>query len=341
MELFLRSPNWIGDCVMSLPAVRAVKFASPKLQIVLITKKHLSSVYKNISEIDEIIILSDGKWLSNFFRTVSLLKKYKIRRAVLLTNSFQSALVLRLAGVKELTGYSRDMRGWLLKNKKKFTGKSVHQIQSYLDLINLYFKREIKGSFKNTLIVDENEYGKAWDILKSYGIETGEKLIGISPVAAYGSAKEWGTGSYINLMNGILKKEKNVNFIIFGSAKDEEKLRKINESIKKKAVVISGNYTLREAIAIISICDIFIGNDSGLLHVADGLEIPAIGLFGPTSPNTTSPRGENTQSIYKSVSCSPCSYRECPTDHKCMTNIKVEEIQKKIESLLPTRELQP
>ncbi len=334
MKLFLRSPNWIGDCVMSLSAIRAVKFSNPKLQIVLITKKHLISVYKNISEIDSILILPEGKLFQNFFRTILLLKKEKIKDGILFTNSFQSALILRLAGVRNLTGYSRDMRGWLLKKKEKFTGKSIHQIQSYMNLVNLYFDRKVKGFFKNSLIVNEDETKKAQGILKSNGIELNKRIIGISPFTAYGKAKEWGQGRFIDLINRIFMSEKNVSILIFGSAKDEETLQIIKNSVKKEVVVIAGSYSLREAITVISICDIFIGNDSGLLHVADGLGISSIGLFGPTSPKTTSPIGKKTETVYKSVKCSPCTFRECPTDHKCMANIKVEEIYKKIKLYL-------
>lgn len=337
MEIFLISPNWIGDCVMSLPAVRALKISRPDLKIYVITKPHLSSIYKNISEIDEVISLSSGNLLKRFFLNVAILKKYKIKEGILFPNSFKSALMLRLSGVKYLTGYERDLRGWMLKKKMDFPGKSIHQIISYLELINLYLGKIVKGSFSNMLIFSKEEKKKALLILKNNGFVNGEKLIGIAPAAAYGTSKEWPSVKFSDLINELSGDEKKSRFVIFGSDKDENKINEISDSVSVKLIKITGKYTLREAISVISECDVFIGNDSGLLHTADAAGVPSIGLFGPTSPETTSPPGEMTETIYKSVECSPCSYRECPIDHKCMQNIKVSEIHNKIKRLISDR----
>ena len=334
MEIFLRSPNWIGDCIMSLPAIRALKVSNPQKKIIIITKPHLSSVFMNIPDIDEVITLPAGRIFVSFLRTISILRKYKIKEGILLTNSFKSAFLLRLSGVKDLTGYERDMRGWLLKRKKKFPGKSIHQIKSYLDLISLYIGSTIKGTFTNKLVFSSEEKIEAQNILEDNGFISGEKLIGISPAAAYGSSKEWPADNYIDLINRLSEEIKNSRFVIFGSKNDEKKVKDISDSVSVPLITITDKYTLREAISVIRECDIFIGNDSGLLHTADASCIPSIGLFGPTSPETTSPPGELTETIYKSVECSPCSFRECPIDHKCMNEISVEEIFNRIVKVI-------
>lgn len=322
---------------MSLPAIRALKDSNPEQKLIVITKSHLKSVYENIEEIDKIITIPSGKGIMNFILTVSTLKKWRIREGILFTNSFNSAISLRLAGVKDLTGYIRDMRGWLLKRKKKFPGKSIHQIKSYSDLVSLYIGSSIKGSFSNRLVFSPEEESRAQEILDENGSVVGERLIGISPAAAYGSSKEWPEYNFIDLINRLSEDIRNSGFIIFGSKNDENKVKKISDSVSAPLITIAGKYTLREAISVISKCDVFIGNDSGLLHTADAAGIPSIGIFGPTSPETTSPPGELTETIYKSAECSPCSYRECPIDHKCMNGISVEEIHNKIVKIIEPR----
>ncbi|MCK5222884.1 MAG: lipopolysaccharide heptosyltransferase II [Candidatus Aminicenantes bacterium] len=334
MEIFLISPNWIGDCVMSLPAVRALKALSPDLKIYIITKTHLSSIYMNIPEIDEVLSLPSGNLLKSFILNIMTLRKYKIKEGILFPNSFKSALMLRLSGVKHLIGYKRDMRGWMLEKKKKFPGKYIHQIRSYLDLVSLYLGSIVEGSFSNILIFSEDEKRKALLILKENEYVDGEKLIGISPAAAYGTSKEWPAVNFADLINKLSGDIRNSRFVIFGSGNDEDKINKISDLVSVQLIKITGEHTLREAISVISECDVFIGNDSGLLHTADAAGVPSIGLFGPTSPETTSPPGDLTEIIYKSVECSPCSFRECPIDHKCMNEISVEEIFNKTEKIL-------
>ncbi|MCK5003798.1 MAG: lipopolysaccharide heptosyltransferase II [Candidatus Aminicenantes bacterium] len=337
MEIFLVSPNWIGDCVMSMPAIRALKALRPDLKIYIITKPHLSSIYMSIPEIDEVLSLPSGNSLKSFILNVITLRKYKIKEGILFPNSFKSALTLRLSGVKHLTGYERDMRGWLLEKKTKFSGKAIHQIKSYLDLISLYLDSIVEGSFSNILIFSKDEKRKALLILKENDFVDGEKLIGISAAAAYGSSKEWPAVNFANLINELSGDMRNLRFVMFGSENDENKINEISDSVSVKLIKITGKYTLREAISVISKCDVFIGNDSGLLHASDAAGVPSIGLFGPTSPETTSPPGNLTETIYKSVECSPCSYRECPIDHKCMNEISVKEIFNKTIKILKSK----
>ncbi len=333
MKILLRSPNWIGDCVMSLPAVRALKVLMPEAEILIITKAHLSSIYKNIPEISEIIEIPQGKRSGTFLSLIRILRSYRIREGILLTNSFRSALIMRLSGVRNLTGYSKDLRGLMLRKKKKFNGKSIHQIRSYNMLIELYLERKV-GDFPNSLFFSEKEKESALNILKDNGFAGNNKLIGISPAAAYGPSKEWPVNNFAELIQTVSREVANTKFVIFGSVKDEEKIKRIIDSVSEKVIVITGSYSLREAITIISFCDVFVGNDSGLLHTADGAGVPSIGIFGPTSPGITSPPGDKTELIYKSVECSPCSFRVCPIDHKCMNRISVSEISGKIINLL-------
>ncbi len=334
MKIFVRSPNWIGDCVMSLPALRALKVMMPEADILVVTKSHLAAIYKNIPEISEIVEIPLRKSLRTFLSSIKILRAFKVREGILFTNSFQSALLMRLSGVRHLTGYSKDLRGWMLRKKKKFNGKSVHQIRSFSMLIELYLDSKIGDSFSNSLIFSKEEKESALNTMIDNGFDRNNRLIGLSPAAAYGPSKEWSENNFAELIRNISKQVSNTEFVIFGSEKDNEKIKKISDSVSDKVIKITGDYSLREAITIISMCDVFVGNDSGLLHAADGAGVPSIGIFGPTSPGISSPPGDTTELIYKKVDCSPCSFRVCPIDHKCMNRISVQEITDKIIDLL-------
>ncbi len=334
MKVFLKSPNWIGDCVMSLPAIRALKDSSPEIQIFLITKPNLSQIYKNVTEIEKIVVIPSGAGIKGFFNTLKILRGFGIKEGILLTNSFISAITLKLSGVKNLTGYKRDLRGWLLTNKEKFPGKSIHQVEFYINIIKLFLKKKISSDYSNELIIDNRETKRAKDIISSQGWEKGELLIGISPTAAFGEAKEWGDGKFKELIKRISEKQWKNRVVLFGSSRENERINGISSNSIKKPIVVTGEYSLREAISVISLCNVFIGNDSGLLHVANGLNVPLIGLFGPTSPKTTSPVKGSSHIIYKNVDCSPCSYRNCPIDHKCMNEISVEEVMEIVNKLI-------
>ena len=210
----------------------------------------------SIPEIDEVLSLPSGNSLKSFILNVITLRKYKIKEGILFPNSFKSALTLRLSGVKHLTGYERDMRGWLLEKKTKFSGKAIHQIKSYLDLISLYLDSIVEGSFSNILIFSKDEKRKALLILKENDFVDGEKLIGISAAAAYGSSKEWPAVNFANLINELSGDMRNLRFVMFGSENDENKINEISDSVSVKLIKITGKYTLREAISVISKCDV-------------------------------------------------------------------------------------
>jgi len=334
MKLFLRSPNWIGDCVMSLPAIRALSDLSPDIEMVLISKPHLRAVYKNIPGIVETVTLPTGRGIMGKFRFFRGLKRLNIREGLLFPNSFVSAFTMKLAGVKNLTGYSKDLRGWMLTRKKKFPGKNIHQIRSYMELAGLFLGKEIQEDYSNRLVFTGKELDEARRSLKERGVKPGEKLVGISPSAAYGPAKEWPEESFVEFIHRVSTMKKPPKFAVFGSGDDEEKIGRMSRMSSVPLIPVAGSYSLREAIAVISLCDVFVGNDSGLLHVADGAGVPSVGIFGPTSPGTTSPPSASTETVYKNADCSPCAHRECPIDHRCMRSIPASEISGKVVSIL-------
>ncbi len=349
MKIAVRSPNWIGDCIMSLPALRALKKFFPNDDIFLIAKKYLFPVYQNLEAVKEIITIPDNSGIKESFSAAAMLKRYNFDAGILLTNSFSSALLFKLSGIKKITGYNKDMRGFMLDWKLNFPGNSQqHHIFFYMDLMQLFIE-------KNTghLITDKNAYSTFPVILNEEkenlrsllhddkpGVDFTKTLVGLSPSAAYGSAKQWLPERFAALIQRSLGENPNLEFLIFGSEKEREKINGIIERIDmnfKNVHNLAGRLSLRETMTAISLCDAFVGNDSGLIHVAAGLKVPLAVIFGPTKPHNTAPVKDKdcmVAIIYHPVHCAPCNHRDCPTDHICMKDVSVDEVADSLKNLL-------
>ncbi|MGD2086701.1 MAG: lipopolysaccharide heptosyltransferase II [Candidatus Aminicenantes bacterium] len=336
MNIVIRSPNWIGDCVMCLPAIRALKANCPDANIYLAVKQSLCPVYKNVTEIKEIIPLPDNIDFRATFKVASQLKKYRFDYGILFTNSFHSAFLFRLAGIKKLIGYERDLRGWLLRQKLKFPRDNRHHIYFYLGLAAAFIEKTSGGkigkNYSHQLMITDPEREEVSAVLRTLGVDLSNPLLGISSSAAYGSAKEWLPERFTELILRLHQKKSPdpVEILLFGSAKEREKIAKIaagGDSLRVHN--LAGQLNLRQAIVAISFCCLFISNDSGLMHVASAFNLPLIALFGPTRPHKTGPLNKNARVLYHPVACSPCLYRDCPLNydnHACMKTITVDEV---------------
>ena len=348
MNIVVRSPNWIGDCIMCLPALRALKDHFPEDNIYLAAKHPLKDIFQNLEEIKETITIPGTIDFKNTFKIAKKLEKYHFDCGILFTNSFHSALLFKLSSIKHLTGYSKDLRGFLLDKKIKFPASSnsetnKHHIYFYMDLVDFFLKettgRKIKKKYSDELIIPGEEKETIGPLLAELGINVSKRLIGISPSAAYGSAKQWLPERFGELIKRIRKKTADCEFLLFGSSKEREKISEIIDGIdhkNDKTHNLAGRLRLRESITAISFCDVFISNDSGLMHVAASLRVPLVAIFGPTQPQQTAPLKEsnkNVKILYHPVPCAPCLHRDCPLDHRCMKAISVEEVWEAIRSL--------
>lgn len=320
--------------MMSLPALRALKDNCPGDSITLVVKQYLCEIYKGIDAIKEIMTIPDNIDFGNLFRSAAKLKKCRCAAGILLTNSFNSALLFRLAGIKELTGYNKDLRGFLLRKKLKYPGKEdrKHHVFFYQDLVAAFSGKKIEKQYSDELIIGAGEkQGIGRLIASKFGIDMSKILIGISPSAAYGSAKQWLPERFVDLMRRIIRQKKKVEILLFGSGKEREKIAGIIEEVNNKGVHnLAGELTLRETIAAISLCGLFIANDSGLMHAASSLRVPLIAIFGPNSPQKTGPLFKGAKVLYHPVECSPCKHRDCPIDHRCMKAVTVEEVYQEV-----------
>jgi heptosyltransferase-2 len=337
MNTVIRSPNWIGDGIMCLPAIRAFRKHFPHERLTVLAKRYLADIFLNIPEIDEIMPIPDRWTAGSYISSVRQLKARRYDRGILFTNSFSSALLFRLAGIRSNTGYDRDGRGWLLSDKITCAANPEHHQYYYLNLIEHLAGEMNSRAFPADLAVTGAEKDDADQRLAGLGIRTGQPLLAVSPGAAYGSAKAWLPERFRLVIAGWQQAHPDCAILLLGGPAEKEGIAAWMGRSNRPVFNLVGSLTLRQSIAILSRCQLFIGNDSGLMHIAAALAVPLVAIFGPTEPGKTSPLGRRFRLLHQGADCAPCSYRDCPADHRCMAAVGTDQVLAAAEELWEER----
>lgn len=324
-RILIRGTNWIGDAILTLPAVSAVRATYPKAHIAMLVKPWVADIYALYSDLDEIIIYEhkfDNP--AGVFRLSRLLRNRKFDAAILLQNAIEAAIMTLSAGIPLRAGYDSDARGLLLTHPVKRTKeiRELHQIDYYLEMVKSLgchtVPREMHMETKINILDVRN-------ILQKFMIDNNQTIIGIAPGATYGPAKRWFPDRFAELADR-LSRQKQAHIIIMGGKGDVKTAREVEKLSRTKLINLAGKTDLREAIHLISQCGLFVSNDSGLMHIAGALNVPTVAIFGSTNPVTTRPAGSRSIIVRHEVSCSPCLKKTCPTDFRCMELISVEDV---------------
>lgn len=332
-KILIRGTNWIGDAILTLPAVAAVRATYPKAHIAMLVKPWVADIYRLFSDLDEIIIY-ENKFdnPAGVLRLARTLKQKKFDAAILLQNAIEAAIIALAAGIPLRAGYDSDARGLLLTHPVRRTRevKKVHQTDYYLEMVKalgcLSVPKEMHMETKINVL-------EARNILSKFVPDADKAIIGIAPGATYGPAKKWFPERFAEVADRLAQKF-SAQVIVMGGKSDDETAREVQKTAESKLINLAGKTTLREAIYLISRCRLFISNDSGLMHVAGALNVPTIAVFGSTNPTTTSPVGRNSVIVRHDVPCSPCLKKTCPTDFRCMRLVSVEDVLKVAQNLL-------
>jgi heptosyltransferase-2 len=337
-RILVKEVNWLGDIVMSLPALRAVRKAFPGGKLSVLIKKELASFFDGAAWIDEVIPYKLRKGffegLSDRKTIVRELKARKFDLAVMLPNSFDAAAWPALAGIPVRAGFARDGRGVLLTHKLKPSREilEVHQVHYYLHMLKETLG--IVGSVEdcvpdlNTAAVE-----KMRAFLDGRRKRPGMALIALAVAAAYGPAKEWQAESYARLID-LLTEKHGAECVLVGAPNEREKSERVIAQSKSGAILAAGETSVGELLALLSLCSGFAGNDSGSMHVAGVLGKPTVGIYGSTRADRTGPLGPKTKTLYKRIECSPCLERTCRFGHyDCLKMIAPEEVAGALEQL--------
>ena len=354
-KILIRGVNWIGDAVLTIPALRAVRKKFPDAHISLLVKPWVAELFKGNPDVNE-IILYDEKFnsITGKVKLAMTLRGKKFTTAILFQNAFDAAFIAWLARIPERIGYTRDYRRLLLTQPVPVNRNTLnkHHVDYYLNLLKESFHVE-PGSIEPLLYLSEDEINQARNLLNSkLQTHNSELLIGINPGATYGSAKRWMTERFAELINRIIN-EYNAKVVLFGSKSEIEIARDIVSYFTlpgSHILNMAGKTNLRELAALISECDVLITNDSGPMHMASALHVPVVAIFGSTDKSATGPLGKGHKIVSKEISCSPCLEKECPvsTTHrgrfepgfpeghlKCMTDITTEDVLNAFKEVVP------
>ena len=340
MKILVRATNWVGDAIMSLPALHAIRARWPEAEIAVLARPWVADLYRNQECADRLLVYDPGGRHRGFFGRERLIGELRAERfdvAVLFQNAFEAAWLAWRARIPERIGYARDGRSWLLTRAVAVPRRDElqrHQSYYYLELLRrVGWIERLPAVDAITLRVPEEARRSAEERLVAAGARPGVMRIALAPGAAYGSAKCWLPERYAALADSLIGAGE-ADVILFGAPQEREMAERIARSMQRRAINLAGATSIGELPALLRACRLFVGNDSGAMHVAAAVGLPVVGIFGPTDPEATRPATPLFTLIREPVFCSPCLLRRCPIDHRCMTRISVEQVSRAVRGQL-------
>lgn len=328
-SILVRAPNWLGDAVLALPALANLRHCFVRARISLLAHPRVSGLFRDSPYIDD--LLEIPRW-NQMSWAVSTLRRQRFELALLLPNSFQTALICALAGIPHRIGYATDGRWPLLTVGVCRSNKApLHQADYYLGLLRAL--RWDAWEHQASLVLPPGSNAEAERLLATFGLRPGVPLVGINPGAAYGTAKRWPAERFAEAAD-LLAERRGTIAILFGSPMESALTEGIRRRMRMEAIDLGGKTSLATFAGLLGRCRLLLTNDTGAMHLAAALGVSCVALFGPTDPKLTGPLGTGHQILRNPPACSPCRYRDCPIDHRCMQAIEVEGVVAAAEVLL-------
>jgi heptosyltransferase II len=330
-KILIRGPNWVGDSVLAIPAMKAVRARFPDAEITLLVRPWVAGLFSSAPFVDKVWSEDKPSGLGDWIRITRDMRNRRFDLALLLPNSFESALMMFLGRVPERVGYATDGRQWMLTNAVTAASNVGHQVNYYLNLAKVLSATAERPSIEIEATGQERESART--LLAAEGIPRGSRFIVLNPGAAYGSAKRWHEDRFADVADRLAT-ELGVQVAIIGSEAERPIADQIRDRLKMEAAVLSGKTSLEMLIGVLAESSLMITNDSGPMHIAAALGVPTVAIFGSTDEKATGPYGPRTRIVKHAVDCSPCLLRECPIDHRCMNLVTVDDVCRAARELI-------
>lgn len=341
-KILVRAANWIGDAVISLPALEALRDRFPSAEIVLVVKPWVSQLYWHFPvPIRQKIYDPEGQhrgW-RGLEKLIRELKEERFDVAILLQNAFQAAWTAWRARIPTRIGYACDGRSALLTDSVKVPPRAAygHQAYYYLQLLfraGLIERPEPARPLEETRLA-LREAEKAWAVrrLELLGLGGRRFLVGLHPGASFGPAKRWLPERFAALADRLIG-TLHGDVLIFGSPAEVPLAESVARAMKHTPTMVAGRTTLTQLMALLAHCRLVVTNDSGPMHLAAALGVPLTAIFGSTDERATGPLSLRARVVKRPVACSPCGLRDCPIDFRCMTSVSMEDAFKAIMELV-------
>ena len=334
----VRATNWLGDAVMTTPALAAVREGFPDARIVLLARPLVAELFRHHPDVDEVMVYErpgrhDGAL--GRLRLAGELRRRRFDGALLLQNAFDAALIAFLGRIPERAGYPTDGRWILLTLPVPLTPGilELHEVEYYLCLLDgLGIPRPVPASLK--LAVTEEEKEAMATRLASLGIERGAPIVAVNPGATYGSAKRWYPDRFASVADAV-SAEWGSSVVVVGSTGEAPLAGEIEAATRRPPINLAGKTTVRELMALLSLSSILVTNDSGPMHIGAALGVPLVAIFGPTDWRRTSPWTSLAKIVRVEIDCSPCKRRVCDRGHECMLGVTPDMVIDAARQLLP------
>lgn len=346
-KILVRVPNWVGDAVLSLPALDRLREKFPTAEITVLARPTVADLYRTRPSINQVILFDHrGRHGGSrgLVRLAGELRAGRFDLAVLFQNAFQAALLVWLARIPRRVGYARDARGPLLTDALRVPRAAEippHETYYYLELLRRagwLARLPVVARIPLTPAPAAVERMRACLREREGASRTGANRTGrlrvvLAPGATYGSAKCWLPERYAELADRLVEAY-DAAVLLCGAPAEARLGQAIAARMRAPAISLIGQTTLEEFLALLPCADLFIGNDSGAMHLAAGVGLPQVLIFGPTDELGTGPLNPRARLVKQPVSCSPCFLRQCPIDHRCMTRVSVEAVWQAVEAAL-------
>jgi len=325
-KILVVGPSWVGDMVMAQSLFIRLKNIKPDCQIEVLAPAWSLALLERMPEVDKAIAMPLLHGQFGFFDRIKLGKKLRSNhydQAILLPNSWKSALIPFVANIPVRTGYMRECR-WGLLNDVRWLDKN---------LLTMTVQRFVALGLPKTallppecpiprIVINEEQQNQ---VIEKFKLTCSEKILALCPGAEYGEAKRWPASYYAEVAKQKIAQGWQV--WLFGSDKDKATAEQINQEVSGACIDFTGRTSLAEAVDLMSLVDVVVSNDSGLMHVAAALDKKIIALYGSSDPGFTPPLNNKAHVISLKLECSPCFKRECPLGHtRCLTDIKPEQV---------------
>lgn len=332
-RLLIRAPNWLGDAVMALPALAAIRAALPETHIAIAAIETIAPVFHENTPAspNQVLTISDRS------NEVKAIREEAFDAVLLLPNSFRSAWNARRAAIRERWGFATSFRGFLLTRRVAVPRGRVHQSAYYLELIRGLGFDGVESIPR--IIVRSETAARASELLAKSGVSPSTTLVGFAPGAAYGHAKRWLPARVAEVVTRVARERGGVSVLV-GAHADRDAGREIESSLPVGVSVVNliGRTDLRQLSGVLARCSAFVSNDSGAMHLAAAVGVPVAAIFGPTDERVTAPLGDHDV-ILREVFCRPCMLRDCPIDHRCMKRITSDQVFEAVAARISTAEL--
>ncbi len=329
-RIMIRSTNWIGDAVMTTPAMQAVKASFPNAETVLVANPVVAELFLFHPCCDGVIVYDKKgahRGLTGLYRFSRELRKERFDLALLFQNAMEAAVLAFLARIPVRAGYRSDGRGPLLTHGVPLDPYllRLHHTRYYLEMLSRLGIRG--GDGRLVLACSDEELARADALLGQ------AKWAAVCPGAAYGSAKRWLPERFAAVADDIAR-EFSLKILLLGGPAEKPLGHDIARAMKEPVLNLIGETTVRRMTALLAGCSLVVTNDSGPMHVAAAFNIPTAALFGPTDPNITSPWSSRHRIVRHPVDCAPCRKRTCHSGNACMDAIGVEDVMNAVRELL-------